>query len=123
MYGRPVDLSLLTRKTEDETFVEWTKRFASKMGRNPDTPDIIRAPFAKFKMAPCKTQEKFRWCIANYGLSGFHETIVFNSRYEAKEKIWLFNDDNDAAMFKLRWFNEKEDEEYVFDPRSDKFAL
>ena len=121
MYGRPLDISVLTKSHDDETYNDWVTRFTQIQRSQPRPEDILNAPFAKFVMPTCKTQEKFRWCVSNIGLYHFHEI-----RYEGNfkiNKIWLFEDDNDAAMFKLRWYNEKEDDEYVFNPRANAFTL
>lgn len=121
MYGRPLDIRVLTREYDGETYDEWVKRFTAIQRITPRSDDVLNAPFTKFVMPACKTQEKFRWCVANIGLYNFHE-IMHTKNYEAS-KIWLFEDDNDAVMFKLRWFNEKEDDEYIFNPRANPLAL
>jgi hypothetical protein len=121
MYGRPLDIRVLTKEHENETYKEWIKRFDQIQHSSPRPEDILNSPFSKFVMPACKTQEKFRWCVANIGLYNFHE-IMYDRNFKTT-KIWLFDDDSDAVMFKLRWVNEKEDESYIFDPKSNSFNL
>jgi hypothetical protein len=97
-YQRPlvIDISLLTREN-DETYFEWIGRYVRFHRRDPQMREFALAPFPKVSTPICQTKEKFQWCCENIGVFNFYEMIVDG------KKIWLFNHEADAAIFKLRW--------------------
>ena len=91
-----IDMSLLIRNGE-ETYFEWAHRYKVLHRRDPQQREIALAPFPKVSMPICNTKEKFQWCCENFGVFNFYEILTENA------KVWLFNHEGDAAMFKLRW--------------------
>ena len=91
-----IDMSLLLREG-DETYFEWVSRYKRLHRRDPQARELALAPFPKVTMPICQTKEKFQWCCENFGVFNFHEIIT------EKGKVWLFNHEGDAAIFKLRW--------------------
>lgn len=97
--------SLLTR-INDETYFEWMARYKVMHKRDPRPREFVLAPFPKVSMAVCQTKEKFQWCLENVGVFNFHELITDTA------KIWLFNHEADAAIFKLRWLGINENQKH-----------
>jgi hypothetical protein len=113
---KSIDIMLLTRH-EGENFEAWKKRFRVFMGYDPKDQDIAFAPFPMVKLPACTSQERFRWCMANVGMYKFHEVSTNFHNYGYTHKLWVFDDETDCVMFKLRWLNTREDTNYQFDPK------
>lgn len=118
--SKPVDIELLTRHA-GENFDAWKKRFRYYMGHEPTLSALLMAPFPQCKTPLCTSQERFRWCMANVGMYKFHEVVVNERRLDNQQpfKLWIFDHDEDAVMFKLRWVNATEDRDYVFNPKDE----
>lgn len=119
--SKVIDINLMTR-LEGETFPMWLDRFRHFMGHDPSKAGFLTAPFPQCKTTPCITTERFRWCMANIGMYKFHE-YVFDKHEKTAFKLWIFEDEYDATMFKLRWATAEQDRNYIDNPSTNPFDL
>lgn len=83
-------------REDGESLHQWEHRFKSVTGRFPNDAELATAPFPKVRFPRCSTSEKFIYCVKNFGLNKFREFIDTNGT-----KLWIFENDQDAIMFKL----------------------
>ncbi len=91
----------MTNKLDGETIQGWVLRHKQVTGITPSFIELKMAPFFNVIMPKCVDTARFIWCIENFGLNGFFEFM--SSDYKSNVKMWIFNNDVDAMMFKLRW--------------------
>lgn len=95
-------------KYENETVREWITRFRKTTGYDPRPNDMAMSPFYHVRTDKCLSLDRFRWCVQNFGLDGFYESLDLNSWGEVATKLWVFSQDFDAVQFKLRWLDHEE---------------
>ena len=91
----------MTVKLDGETIQTWVKRHKQVTGITPSFLELKMAPFYNVIMPKCTNTERYLWCVENFGIDGFYEFM--SSDYKSHVKMWIFNSDMDATMFKLRW--------------------
>jgi hypothetical protein len=94
-----VNFSVVVRQGT-ETLTDWKTRFEKITGNQPDRQAWQMSGFPHVKLPKCTTLEKYRWCFSQFGMYGFFEYIEHGG---PNEKLWIFNSEDDAAIFKLAW--------------------